>query len=556
MTTPIPSLKILLIENDPAVANEIRAALSETGGGSFELQWVRQLSEGVERLSKKGIAATLLELSLPDSQGIETFDKLFTAAPDVPILILGGSAEEALAKQAVGRGAQDYLLPGRLDSYSLPRALRNAIERKAVEEALHLEKERAVVTLNSIGDAVLCTNISGNITYLNLVAETMTGWCREEATGKPLAEVFRIIDGGTRKTARDPMEMAVEQNRTVGLTVNCVLIRRDGFESAIEDSAAPIHDRTGRVTGAVIVFHDVSAARAMSVQMTHSAQHDVVTNLPNRLLLNDRITQSISLARRQKKHLAVVFLDLDRFKCINDSLGHAIGDELLQSVSKRLLASVRSSDTVSRLGGDEFVILLSEIANPEDAATSAKKILLLLSAPHYIGGQDLHIDGSIGISVYPEDGEDAETIIKSADTAMYHAKESGRNNFQFFKADMNVKAVERQSVEGSLRRALERQEFLLHYQPKVNLNTGEITGVEALVRWQQPDRGLLQPAQFVPIAEDCGLIVQIGRWVLREACRQARAWQKAGLPLLPIAVNVSAVEFRDEGFVGGVRAIL
>src|SRR6266446_1976748 len=472
------------------------------------------------------------------------------------LIVIGSGPGGQRAAIHVGRGAQDYLLPDHLDSYSLTRALRYAIERKAVEDALYLEKERPVVTLNSIGHAVLCTDISGRITYLYLVAETMTGCCREEAIGKPLAEVFRIIDGSTRKTARDPMEMAVEQNRTVGLTVNCVLIRRDGFESAIEDSAAPIHDRTGRVTGAVIVFHDVSAARAMSVQMTHSAQHDVVTNLPNRLLLNDRITQSISLARRQKKHLAVIFLDLDHFKCINDSLGHAIGDELLQSVSKRLLASVRSSDTVSRLGGDEFVILLSEIANPEDAATSAKKILLLLSAPHYIGGQDLHIDGSIGISVYPEDGEDAETIIKSADTAMYHAKESGRNNFQFFKADMNVKAVERQSVEGSLRRALERQEFLLHYQPKVNLDTGEITGVEALIRWQQPDRGLVLPSQFVPIAEDCGLIIQIGHWVLREACRQARAWQNAGLPPLPIAVNVSAVEFREKGFVEGVRAIL
>src|SRR6267142_2210363 len=384
----------------------------------------------------------------------------------------------------------------------------------------------------------------------------MTGWQREAATGKPLAEVFRIIDGATRETSRNPMEMAVEQNRTVGLTVNCVLIRRDGFESAIEDSAAPIHDRTGRRTGAVIVFHDVSVAREMSRKMTHSAQHDFVTNLPNRLLLNDRIAQSISLARRKNKPLAVLFLDLDRFKYINDSLGHAEGDKLLQSVTKRLLASVRDSDTVSRQGGDEFVILLSEIAHPEDAATSARKILLSLSAPHYIGGQDLHIDGSIGISVYPEDGEDAETIIKSADTAMYHAKESGRNNFQFFKADMNVKAVERQSVEGSLRRALERQEFLLHYQPKVNLDTGEITGVEALIRWQQPDRGLVLPSQFVPIAEDCGLIIQIGHWVLREACRQARAWQNAGLPPLPIAVNVSAVEFREKGFVQGVRAIL
>jgi len=494
-------------------------------------------------------------LSLPDSHGIKTFDKLFSAAPDIPILILG-NGNEPLAKEAVAHGAQDYLLAGHVDSYSLPRALRNAIERKAVEDALYIEKERAVVTLNSIGDAVLCTDISGNITYLNLVAETMTGWRREEAIGKPLAEVFRIVDGATHDTARDPMEMAVEQNRTVGLTANCVLIRRDGFESAIEDSAAPIHDRVGRVTGAVIVFHDVSAARAMSVKMTHSAQHDVVTNLPNRLLLNDRITQSIALALRQNKSLAVIFLDLDRFKYINDSLGHKTGDKLLRSVSKRLLASVRGSDTVSRQGGDEFVILLSEISHPEDAAKSAKKILLSLSAPHSIAGQDLHIDGSIGISVYPEDGKDAETLIMNADTAMYHAKGTGRNNFQFFKGDMNLRAVERQSLESSLRHALEREQFLLHYQPKVNLDTGEITGVEALIRWQHPDRGLLSPGRFIPIAEDCGLIVQIGRWVLREACRQTREWQDAGSLRLPIAVNVSALEFRDPGFVDSVRTVL
>src|SRR6202165_2822729 len=339
MTTPASRTKILLIDNDPGTADSIRSALTATAEGLFDVEWVRQLSEGLDRLSKKGIAAVLLELALPDSQGIETFDKLFTAHPDVPILILGGNVPEGLAKLAVGRGAQDYLLPDHLD-YSLPRALRNAIERKVVEDELYLEKERALVTLNSIGDAVLSTDISGNITYLNLVAETMTGWSRSEAIGKPLATVFRIIDGASRKPARDPMEMAVEQNRTVGLTVNCVLIRRDGHESAIEDSAAPIHDRAGRVTGAVIVFHDVSAARAMSVQMTHSAQHDVVTNLPNRLLLSDRITQAIGLARRQHRPLAMIFLDLNRFKYINDSLGHPSGDKLLQSVLKPLLVGV------------------------------------------------------------------------------------------------------------------------------------------------------------------------------------------------------------------------
>jgi diguanylate cyclase (GGDEF)-like protein/PAS domain S-box-containing protein len=429
-------------------------------------------------------------------------------------------------------------------------------DSKVLEEALFVEKERAQVTLNCIGDAVICTDIVGKITFLNLVAERMTGWSWQEAAGRPLAEVFQIIDGVTRQPAPDPMEMAVVQNKTVALTANCVLLGRDGSEFPIEDSAAPIHNRVGSVIGAVIVFHDVTATRAMSLQMAYSAQHDLVTNLPNRSLLNDRISQSIARALRNNRFVALLFLDLDHFKYINDSLGHAVGDQLLQCVSKRLQASVRGSDTVSRQGGDEFVILLSEVTHPENAAASAKKILRSLSAPCSVEGHDLHIDGSIGISIYPTDGREAETLIQNADTAMYHAKEQGRNNFQFFTPEMNLKAVERQSIESNLRRAIERHEFLLHYQPKVNLVTGEITGVEALIRWQQPGRGLVPPAQFVPIAEDCGLILPIGRWVLHEACRQAREWQTAGLPFKRISVNVSAAEFRDKRFVEHVATTL
>jgi diguanylate cyclase (GGDEF)-like protein/PAS domain S-box-containing protein len=549
-------LTILLIQDNPAVAGQIGVALAAGDAGSFEVECVRQLSQGLERLSKKGIAAILLDLSLPDSEGVETFDKLFAASPDVPILILAGDGSEALAKEAVSRGAQDYLVAAHLDTYSLQRALRNAVERKGIEDALFVEKERAVVTLNSIGDAVLCTDIFGRITYLNIVAEKMTGWPRAEAIGRPLAEVFRIIDGGTRQTARDPMDMAVKLNKTVGLTPNCVLIRRDGYEAAIEDSAAPIHDRSGRVIGAVIVFHDVSAARAMSLEMTHTAHHDLVTSLPNRLLLNDRITQSISMALRQSRPFAVLFLDLDNFKIVNDSLGHAGGDELLRSVSKRLLSCVRGSDTVSRQGGDEFAILLPEITHAEDAATCAAKILLALNEPYIIGSRTVHVGTSIGISLYPRDGADSETLLKSADMAMYHAKERGRGNFQFFEAAMNLRAVQRQSMESELRRALKNQEFLLHYQPKVNLDSGDITGVEALIRWQQPDGTLVLPSEFVHIAEDCGLIVPIGRWVMREACKQARAWQEAGLRHLRMAVNVSAVEFREKGFVENVRQLL
>ena len=556
MTTSPRSYRILLISNNSIVANSICAALSATGDHEFEVECVHRLTEGVERLCKKGIVAVLLDLNMPDCNGAETFDNLLKIEPDIPILIFGDTANEALAKQALQRGAQDYILSDHFDSYSLPRAVRYAIERKSGEAALYQEKERAVVTLNSIGDAVLCTDVSGNITYLNLVAENMTGWRRDEAIGRPLAEVFKIIDGETRRTARDPMEMAVDENRTVGLTVNCVLIRRDGFESGIEDSAAPIHDRAGHITGAVIVFHDVTAARAMASQMTYASQHDLVTNLPNRLLLMDRIVQSIALARRQRKSIAVIFLDLDRFKYINDSLGHTIGDKVLKCVSSRLVAGVRASDTISRQGGDEFVILLSEIAFPEVAAVIARKILSLVNQPQSIEGHDVHVNASIGISIYPEDGEDAETLIKNADMAMYHAKEDGRNNFKFFKPEMNQKAVERQTVESDLRRALQRNEFLLYYQPQVQLDSGEITGVEALIRWQHPTRGIMLPAQFVPVAEDCGLIIQIGRWVLREACEQARLWQEAGLPLIRISVNVSPTEFRDQGFLEGIRTTL
>ncbi len=433
---------VLLIEDDPAVARVVQAALAGASEGPFIVEWVRRLSNGLDRLSKGGMAAVLLDLFLPDSQGINTFGKLSLAAPGVPILVLGGLGDEDIAKEAVNRGAQDYLLKTRLDSYSLTRALHSVIARKAVEDALFLEKERAQITLNSIGDAVISTDISGNITYLNQVAERMTGWSGEEASGRPFGEVFQIIEGVTREPACNPMQLAVAQNQAVGLTSNCILIRRDGCESAIEDSTAPIHSRTGQVIGAVIVFRDVSEARAMRLKMTHLAQHDFLTDLPNRLLLNDRITQAISLSRRHSKPLAVLFLDLDGFKHINDSLGHEIGDKVLQLVAHRLVACVRASDTVSRHGGDEFVVLLSEVADAGDAAFLAERILSALEIPYAISERDVHLSASIGISIYPQDGHDADTLIKSADTAMYQAKGKGSNNYHFFEQNMIVRGVE------------------------------------------------------------------------------------------------------------------
>jgi diguanylate cyclase (GGDEF)-like protein/PAS domain S-box-containing protein len=559
------SQNILLIEDDLSYATAIREALTASNHGAFQVEWVRHCIEGLERLVKSGrqerhrpdgIAAVLADLFLADSHGIGTFDRLFCAAPQIPILVLSATQDEEVAKLAVQHGAQDYLLKTKFDGDAFPKALASMVERAANAEALFEEKERAQVTLNSIGDGVMSIDVWAHVTYLNTVAETLTGWTREEAAGRPLAEVFRVIDSASRQPVQNPMLLAIRQNKTVGLTPNCVLVRRDGFEAAIEDSAAPIHDRRGHVTGAVMVFHDVSAARALSARMSYLAQHDSLTDLPNRILLKDRLMQSMSLAQRHRQKLAVLYLDVDRFKHINDSLGHGIGDRVLQSVAQRLLVSVRSSDTVSRHGGDEFVILLADEAHAQDAIVSVDKILQALAAPHLIEQHDLSITVSIGIAIYPDDGTDAETLMKHADFAMLHAKDSGRNNYQFFKPEMNVRALERQSLETGLRHALEQQQFVLHYQPKINLETGAIVGAEALIRWRHPQRGLVAPGHFIPVAEECGFIVPISRWVLRESCRQARGWQDAGLPPLRIAINASAVELRSKDFAAGVHAIL
>jgi len=547
---------ILLIDDDPCHAEAFKKALTVTSDGPLGFEWARTLSSGLERLAHKGVWAIFLNLYLPDSRGVDTLDRLLSVTPTTPVVVLAGVDDEGICKTAMLHGARDYLLEGHLDSYAFARAIRNVIEREIARQELFIEKERAQVTLNSIGDAVLSIDISGSVTYLNVVAEHMTGWSKKDAVGHPLTEVFQIIDGVTHKRLPNPIELAIQQNRAVRLIANCILVRRDGYECVIEESAAPIYDQDGQVTGAVTVFHDVGIARAIVLEMSHLAQHDVLTDLPNRLLLSDRLTQAILLAHRNHNQLALLFLDLDGFKHINDSLGHAIGDKLLQSVAARLSGCVRKSDTVSRQGGDEFVILLPTVTHAADAAVSAAKIIADLKKEHTIGEHRLRITASIGLSNYPDDGEDAETLIKNADTAMHHAKQNGRDNYQFFRPDMTLQAVERQSLEGELRYALEREELLLHYQPKVNLKTGAITSVEALIRWQHPERGLLLPGQFLTIAEDTGMIVGIGQWVLSEACRQTREWLDAGLPAVPVAVNISSLEFRSEHFVEGVRVAL
>jgi diguanylate cyclase (GGDEF)-like protein/PAS domain S-box-containing protein len=462
-----------------------------------------------------------------------------TAAFPVQLQLVAPQLASSIARQGVER--------------ELLSAANDALVSKT--EELRQQRELFEVTLASIGDAVITADAQGNITYLNPVAETLTGWRSTDAAGLPAERVFWIMTEDEREPISNPIKLALTSGQIVKLPEHSVLIGKHGESTPVDDSTAPIRDAKGDVVGAVVVLRDVSAARSASLKISHQAQHDGLTDLPNRVLLNDRLTQAIAMAHRQQQQLAVLFLDLDRFKHINDSLGHDIGDRVLQTVSGRLLKCVRSSDTVSRQGGDEFVVLLAQIKNAQDAALCAEKIRASLSTPYLLDGHELYTTASIGIASFPEDGMSAELLTKHADLAMYRAKQDGGNMYCFFEANMQRHAHERQSLESGLHRAIDRREFVLQYQPRIDLMAGALVAVEVFLRWSHPQRGLLSPAQFMPIAEESGLIVPIGRWVLRTACRQLRAWRNAGLPTLRLAINVSAIELRAKEFLSNMRAI-
>ena len=292
------------------------------------------------------------------------------------------------------------------------------------------------------------------------------------------------------------------------------------------------------------------------LKVSHLLQYDVLTELPNSTLLGDRLNQSLALSRRHDKQLAVMFLGLDRFKRINNALGHPAGDEMLKRVGQNLVSTVRESDSVFRYGADEFVVILADIRHPQQTKGIAEKLLNAIGTTQHIAGHDLSVTASLGISIYPDDGFDAIALIKKAETAMRHVKESGPNDFRFFIEEMNQRARDQQTIESGIRLALERDEFVLHYQPKLDLGTGEVVGAEALIRWQKPGHGWVYPTDFIGVAEDSGLIVPLSKWVLAQACRQACSWQAAGLPRLCMSVNVSAIDFRQRGFVEGIEQVL
>lgn len=427
---------------------------------------------------------------------------------------------------------------------------RALIERKRQEEKLRLWGRAIESSVNAI--LITDAEAPGNpLIYTNPAFERITGYRQEEALGRNC----NFLQNGDRdQPAIEELRQALREQREGRAVLRNY--RKDGRMFWNELLIAPVRDESGKVTHFVGIQNDVTERKNYENQLEHQANYDALTELPNRNLSQDRLGQALSYARRHGRDLAVMFIDLDHFKNINDSLGHNIGDLLLKLVSARLAGCVREGDTVARQGGDEFAVILSEIAAEEDATVVARKILKVIAEPFTIEGHELHVTGSIGIALHPKDGEDSQTLLKNADAALYRAKDMGRNNTQFYAAEMNVKAMERLMLENGLRHALERNEFVVHYQPRVGMRSGEITGMEALVRWQHPELGLISPVRFIPVAEETGLIVPLGEWVLRTACEQNKAWQRAGLKPVCVAVNLSARQFKHQDLVQVVADIL
>jgi len=407
------------------------------------------------------------------------------------------------------------------------------------------------MALQQAADTVIVTDTMGIIEYVNPAFEETTGYSREEVTGKTPA----IVRSGKhdRDFYRNMWEIISSGEVYRDVFINR---RKDGDIYYEEMTVTPIKDTSGKIVNYISTGKDISERIESQERLHYLAHHDVLTDLPNRMLFLERLSHALTHAQRSDKTCAVLFLDLDRFKKINDTMGHDIGDRLLQTVGERLKNVVRDGDTIARLGGDEFTVLLEGITSPEDVGSISRKILKELSRPFSINHQQLYTSTSIGISLFPTDGTDANTLLKNADAAMYRAKDYGRNNYQFYSADLGAKALEHFTLEAGLRNALKREEFVLYFQPQLEIQSGDFVGVEALIRWNHPELGLVSPAEFIPLLEDTGLIVPAGKWILETACKQVKAWQDAGIEVGRLAVNISSRQLEDPNFVLTVEGVL
>ncbi len=426
-------------------------------------------------------------------------------------------------------------------------------ETLAANIMLRDSETRTRAVLDSVDEGIIAIGENGVIEIFNPAAERIFGYSGSEIVGQNVSllmpEPHRGQHDGYLKHYLETGE-----SKILGVVREVMGVRKNGASFPLELTASEVRVEARRLY--IASARDITARKEVEQHIMYLANHDALTGLPNRNLLQDRIRQAVAQARRSKERGAVLFIDLDQFKTINDSLGHDVGDLLLKAVAERLVSGLRSEDTVARQGGDEFIVVLPRVTNAQDAGTVAQELLDAIAPPYQVKGNELHAGASIGIAIFPDDGEDGDTLLKNSDTAMYHAKEAGRNNYQFFTPRMNQLAAERQFLGTCLRHALARNELLLHFQPMVDMTSGKLMGLEVLLRWQHPEQGLIPPLKFIPLAEETGLIVPIGEWVLKTACLQLKAWQEQGYEVPRLAINLSTRQFRQKALPETIARIL
>ncbi|MFZ2987433.1 two-component system response regulator [Ideonella sp.] len=489
----------------------------------------------------------LLDFQLPGMNALELVKLLRQEqALDLPILIITGQGDEDSAIQTLKLGATDYLVKQDDMLRRLPVAIESAHFRVQLERervALRESEARFLQMASAVDDIFwLVDPVRRAVLYISPGFERLWGIKLEAMRDDWLA--WRH---GVHPRDRERIKAQMQSVPDGHFELEFRVVRPDGEERHVLLRGYPVNDENGLPFRRAGIVQDITERKRQEARIQHLAFHDALTGLPNRSLLLDRMALALAHAQRHRTQLALLFIDLDRFKTINDTLGHLLGDEMLRRVADRLRLVLREDDTVARLGGDEFVVLLSDIQDVADPAHVAEKLMAALSSPFQIAGHELHVTCSLGVSIYPRDGSDAQTLLKFADTALYKAKDAGRNDYRFFSPDMDARAHDTLRLENDLRRAIERNELVLHYQPQLDLQTGAVRGVEALVRWQHPREGLIPPNDFIPLAEETGLILEIGDWVLQQGCQQLRAWRDMGLRDLDLAVNLSVRQLQRPG---------
>lgn len=537
------NISVLYVEDDADIRRHLAEFLRRRVG---KLYIASNGQEGLELWRQHRPEVVVTDIMMPVMGGLKMAELIQRENPSVPIIVTTALNETESFLKAIDLGIDKYVIKP-----INTELLLHAIQKSAWGVKAGLEIQLAATVFDASSDAIIITDSDNSIISVNAAFCEITGYSAQDVIG----QTPEILNSGRHDIGfyhamwRD----LLETGRWSGEVWNR---RKNGEIFAELLTINAVRNYRGEISHYVSIFADITEHKQTEEHMRHLAHYDALTNLPNRTLFNDRLGQALINAQRDNGKAAVMFLDLDRFKNINDTLGHGIGDLLLQEVAVRLTGCVRQGDTVSRLGGDEFVVLLPELNDEKDARLVAQKLLNAAVFPMVLEGRELHISASIGISYYPMDGANAETLMKNADVAMYRAKEEGRNNFQFYHASMNARSFERLAMETSMRYALNRGEFDLYYQPRFSLPEGKIVGAEALIRWNHPDLGLVSPGLFIPLAEETGLILPIGEWVLKQVAAQGKAWQQAGFPPLLLAVNVSARQFRRVDFAGEVLQIL